>query len=159
LLGGGNTHDHIVADELIPMMQSFSKKAALYHERIPGLRQLHLPVIEIILAVGAVNVIVWVGCCWKHSGEPSNSFPLQMDKAYELFSQTFHGRELPMNYELMMIIDRVADLRSLTNALFSIAVLAYTLGLRHALDADHIFVHIGLLMALCSQICSLKSRS
>ena len=39
---------------------SFSKKAALYHERIPGLKRLPLPVVAIILSIGVANILVWV---------------------------------------------------------------------------------------------------
>jgi high-affinity nickel-transport protein len=35
--------------------------AELYHGRIPGLRQLPFPVIGIISAIAALNIIVWVG--------------------------------------------------------------------------------------------------
>jgi high-affinity nickel-transport protein len=41
-------------------MTSFSKKAALYHERIPGLKRLPLPVVAIILSIGVANILVWV---------------------------------------------------------------------------------------------------
>ncbi|KAF2456475.1 high-affinity nickel-transport protein-domain-containing protein [Lineolata rhizophorae] len=70
-----------------------SYKAALYHERVPGVRKLPFPAVAVIIALIAVNVIVWaaVGVILH-----------------------FHG------------------------ALISTAVLSYTLGLRHALDADHI---------------------
>ena len=41
-------------------MTSFSKKAASYHGRIPGVKRLPLPVFGIILTIGVANILVWV---------------------------------------------------------------------------------------------------
>ncbi|TKA74103.1 hypothetical protein B0A49_03971 [Cryomyces minteri] len=76
-----------------PTIKSFKTRAAIYHERVPGLRKIPFRAVAIILLVAASNIVVWVAV----------GIVLH-----------FHG------------------------ALIATAILSYTLGLRHALDADHI---------------------
>ncbi len=49
-----------LAQELTATKRSVWNKAALYCERIPVIRRLPLPVIGIIVTIGAVNIAVWV---------------------------------------------------------------------------------------------------
>jgi hypothetical protein len=59
-----NAHGHpqpLFADERIPMKKRVSDKAAEYHQFIPGIRKLPLPVFGIILIIAVVNALVWVG--------------------------------------------------------------------------------------------------
>ncbi|KAI9826300.1 MAG: hypothetical protein M1832_000217 [Thelocarpon impressellum] len=86
----------------------FSRKAAAYHSRVPYVRRLPLLVLAIIAGVVLANVVVWAGV------------------GVVLVSTALDGRR---------VIDRSQHFHG---ALVSTAVLAYTLGLRHALDADHI---------------------
>jgi hypothetical protein len=37
----------------------FTSKAAIYHERIPGIRKLPFSVVAIILLILSINIIVW----------------------------------------------------------------------------------------------------
>ncbi|KAF2808861.1 NicO-domain-containing protein, partial [Mytilinidion resinicola] len=75
------------------LMTGFSKKAAVYHGRVPYISKLPFSVVAVIIILILVNCLVWGGV----------GIVLH-----------FHG------------------------ALISTAILSYTLGLRHALDADHI---------------------
>ncbi|KAK5168529.1 hypothetical protein LTR04_006512 [Oleoguttula sp. CCFEE 6159] len=43
-----------------PTIKSFKTKAAVYHERVPGLRKIPFRAVAIILLVAASNVVVWV---------------------------------------------------------------------------------------------------
>jgi len=53
--------DDYSAVETPVLMKGFLDKAALYHGRFPVIRKLPLPVVGIILTVGIVNIMVWVG--------------------------------------------------------------------------------------------------
>jgi hypothetical protein len=48
------------AEDPTPMKQIISNKLAQYHDHIPGLKRLPLPVFGIILAVAVINISVWV---------------------------------------------------------------------------------------------------
>ncbi|OSS48380.1 hypothetical protein B5807_07817 [Epicoccum nigrum] len=88
-----STHNH---DEETPKSSTFSilsKRAFEYHSRVPYISKLPFPAIAIIVALIAVNLVVWAAV----------------------------GVVLHFNSPLV-----------------STAILSYTLGLRHALDADHI---------------------
>ncbi|KAK8226702.1 high-affinity nickel-transport protein-domain-containing protein [Phyllosticta capitalensis] len=74
-------------------LTNVSKKAEVYHGRVPYLRKLPFSSISVIIAVAVVNILLWVA---------------------------------------------VGVVLHFHPALISTAVLSYTLGLRHALDADHI---------------------
>lgn len=48
-----------VPREIPPTKDSFSSKAATYHEKIPGLRKLPFSVVAVIVSVFVVNILVW----------------------------------------------------------------------------------------------------
>lgn len=88
-----------------------SNKASTYHAGIPYLRKLPFPVIAIITTLVSVNLLVWA--------------------AVGVVLVRGHGRH-------WKILTGADIWQHWHTPLISTAVLSYTLGLRHALDADHI---------------------
>ncbi|KAL8807803.1 MAG: hypothetical protein Q9182_000452 [Xanthomendoza sp. 2 TL-2023] len=87
------------------------KGAKEYHAKAPGLSKIPFPAIAIILAVSLVNALVWVAV----GIVLVRSFQLRDDDATTL-------------------------LKVLISDLAPTAIISYTLGLRHAIDADHIVI-------------------
>ncbi|KAK0660620.1 High-affinity nickel transport protein nic1 [Lasiodiplodia hormozganensis] len=83
----------IQVEDKVSFLGNVSKKAEMYHGRVPYLRRLPFPALAIIILIALVNAAVWVA---------------------------------------------VGIVLHFHPALISTAILSYTLGLRHALDADHI---------------------
>ncbi|MCJ1292745.1 hypothetical protein MMC34_004298 [Xylographa carneopallida] len=94
---------------------SFKDRAAAHHGRWPGICKIPLPVIGIISLVALVNIVVWIA--------------VGAVLHYHVYAVALRA----VDGSLARLTDCSDD-----SALVSTAVLAYTLGLRHALDADHI---------------------
>ncbi|OMP85792.1 High-affinity nickel transport protein nic1 [Diplodia seriata] len=98
----------VATEDKITFLGNVSKKAEMYHGRVPYLRRLPFPALAIIILIAVVNAAVWVAV------------------GIVLVSHIPHQKNTnTMKHQ----------------ALISTAILSYTLGLRHALDADHISVH------------------
>ncbi|OJD34879.1 high-affinity nickel-transporter [Diplodia corticola] len=85
--------NRVVAEDKVTFLGNVSKKAEMYHGRVPYLRRLPFSALAIIIVIAMVNAAAWVA---------------------------------------------VGIVLHFHPALISTAILSYTLGLRHALDADHI---------------------
>lgn len=95
------------------LFSNVSKKASEYHARVPYISKLPFPAIAIIVALIIINLIVWavVGVV--------------------LVRLRFQDCQRPSSRKL-------TSLQHFNTPLVPTAILSYTLGLRHALDADHI---------------------
>jgi len=110
--------------------------AERYHGKIPYVRTLPASVVGIILAVAVVNAMVWAAvgvvlvCSLLIYVETKNDFDTDMACSIST------GKLTPVSGRV--VIKRRLTAEWLRRPLLATAVLAYTLGLRHALDADHI---------------------
>lgn len=96
------------------LFKSFSNKASTYHARVPYLRKLPFAAIAIILILIFVNLVVWAA---------AGIVLVQICPHLVRRSHENRGTDFAQHYHTPLI---------------STAILSYTLGLRHALDADHI---------------------
>lgn len=117
---------------------------ALCHHRIPGVRRLPSAVVGIISALLCVNVVAWaaigiilVRAC-GHLAIKVNAVrsPLTRPTALSKVSVA------PSPLDCSVLSLSLETWLNFSSKLTSTAVLAYTLGLRHALDADHISVFL-----------------
>lgn len=52
--------DSIAADDKVTFLRNVSKKAKMYHGRVPYLRRLPFSAIAVIFLVALANAVVWV---------------------------------------------------------------------------------------------------
>ncbi|CZR59445.1 related to high-affinity nickel transport protein, partial [Phialocephala subalpina] len=104
-------------------------KVSVYHSRLPGIKTLPLAVICVISLLVTANIVVWIAVAIVLVRFVSDVHACP-PKAYHI-----HVTDLVLNF-ILAICSRLTGTvyRSLTPT----AVLAYSLGLHHALDADHI---------------------
>lgn len=109
-------------------------RAIMCHSRIPGLRKLPLPAVAIIVGLILVNALVWlaVGIVLVR-----NAVIFRQIVFHRLRGASTIIRETTNTSKSSDCLNGKAYL---PRALISTALLSYTLGLRHALDADHISV-------------------
>lgn len=113
------------------------RQAEKSHRRLPGIRKIPLPAIGIILFIAFLNVVVWIAAAIVLVRAPHLSMLcLGCLDANERDSDTIRKPYLHANGTIAERLTLGSGHRSLV----SNAVLSYTLGLRHAFDADHISV-------------------
>jgi len=110
-------------------------RAAEIHGRTPGLRKLPFSAIAIIVFLVLINIAVWIGVGIVLV-EPHLFHELKKVEADCPFRISIRKFE-PSKQDML---EGVWANACLFSGFTSTAVLAYTLGLRHALDADHISV-------------------
>ena len=117
---------------ILALKNAVNSRVIACHKRTPGIRKLPFPAVGIIIALVSANAIVWLAVgillVWL---TPTPFYLHLLANAIIALScvQNPAGIQAGKDTEL-----------SLRRALVSTAVLSYTLGLRHALDADHISV-------------------
>lgn len=113
------------------LKNGINRRAIACHRRVPGLRKLPFPAVGIIVGLVFANAVVWVAVGILLVWPLQHDHPTLLADANAALS---HVRR-PWTIQGQGGIGP-----NLYRALVSTAVLSYTLGLRHALDADHISV-------------------
>lgn len=106
-----------------------SRGFAKAHSKIPYLRRVPVNAVGIILFVALVNIIIWVICGIILVSSAFSSGAAMLT----LYASRLHIRRFD---EIRQARKPLTSKRR--SSLLPTAALSYTLGLRHALDADHI---------------------
>ena len=116
---------------LLALKRAVSNRLIAYHEHTPGLRKFPFAAVVIITVLVFANALIWVAVGILLVWPPRHfAFVLLADAVAALScvrnpGRVHKGKSTESNFH---------------RALISTAVLSYTFGLRHALDADHISV-------------------
>jgi len=112
--------------------RNFIRQAERIHSRIPAIKKTPLSAIGIISLIALINVLVWAVCGVVLVWHPSLLYEMSANKNLQHF--------YPWVLRWLCYLRFNGQVWYGDRSLISSAAISYSLGLRHALDADHISV-------------------